>query len=123
VTTAGHLSTGEAGEALAAEYLSRAGYRVVARKYRAHTGEIDIVATRGDLLVFIEVKTRRGCGYGTPAEAVTAAKQRKIVNTAWCYLKQTGKADAPCRFDVIEVLLGPAGGQARCNHIIDAFHA
>ena len=60
---------GKAGEDLAARHLESRGFTVVARRYRTRMGEIDLVATSGDLVAFIEVKTRRGTGFGLPAEA------------------------------------------------------
>lgn len=116
----GNIATGDAGEQAAAEHLEGAGYVILARKYRVRPGEIDIVAARGGTLVFVEVKTRRDNSFGTPAAAVTAHKQRKIAAAAWCYLKQNGKTDAPCRFDVMEVWLGGAA-KPRINHIENAF--
>lgn len=113
------IDTGDAGERAAADHLRAAGYGVLALKYRARPGEVDIVASRGDTLVFVEVKTRRGGVYGTPAEAVTVRKQGKIIAAALCYMKHHGLYDRPMRFDVIEVLMD--GGRARINHIENAF--
>jgi len=115
-----HIRIGEAGEDLAAEYLLQHGYKILARRYRKKTGEIDIVARDNDTLVFIEVKTRRSTYCGRPAEAVTWHKQRKIIRTAEWYLQDTGATEGKCRFDVIEILMvHPAAVQY--NHIINAF--
>ncbi len=111
--------TGDAGEQAAAAHLRAAGYAVLAVKYRARTGEVDIVAADGDTLAFVEVKARRSGDYGTPAEAVTRRKQGRIMATALCYVKQHGLYDKPLRFDVVEVLF--ADGKAKINHIINAF--
>lgn len=108
------------GEQAAADYLRKSGYLILARKYRGKTGEIDIIAKIKDVIVFVEVKTRRSRVFGLPAEAVTYCKQRKILQTALCYLKQTGNNDAACRFDVLEILLSPQG-RLEYNHIINAF--
>lgn len=116
----GNIATGDAGEKAAAEHLKAAGYEILARKYRVRPGEIDIVAARGDMVVFVEVKTRRDNSFGTPAAAVTPDKQRKLAAAAWCYLKQYGKVERPCRFDVIEVWLA-GSGKPRINHIENAF--
>ncbi|HWQ61514.1 MAG TPA: YraN family protein [Negativicutes bacterium] len=113
------IDLGDAGEQAAADHLRAAGYGILDLKYRARPGEVDIVAASGDTLVFVEVKTRRGYGYGTPAEAVTPRKQGKIIAAAQCYMKHHGLYDRPMRFDVIEVLL--AGGRAKINHIENAF--
>ncbi|HMM21443.1 MAG TPA: YraN family protein [Selenomonadales bacterium] len=113
-------SAGQRGEQAAADYLQAAGYALLARNYRARTGEIDIIAEKGGTVVFVEVKARHSDAYGSPAEAVTYRKQGKILNTALCYLKQTGRTAAPLRFDVIEIYLG-AGVNPRVNHIANAF--
>lgn len=113
------IDTGDAGEQAAAGHLRAAGYGILALKYRARPGEVDIVAAWDGTLVFVEVKTRRGGAYGTPAEAVTSRKQGKIIAAAQCYMKQHGLYDRPVRFDVIEVLI--AGGRAKINHIENAF--
>lgn len=113
------IDLGDAGEQAAASHLRVAGYAILALKYRARPGEVDIVAARGETLVFVEVKTRRGSGYGTPAEAVTPRKQGRIMAAALCYMKQYGLYDRPMRFDVVEVML--ADGKAKINHIENAF--
>lgn len=112
-----HIALGEKGETAAAEYLRRQGYAVLQQKYRARTGEIDIIGRKDGVLVFVEVKTRRSTRYGLPAEAVTYRKQQKIIQTALCYLVQTQQPDAACRFDVIEVY----EADGRINHLINAF--
>ena len=100
---------GNAGERLAAERLRQAGYVVRALNYRCRAGEIDIVAEEAGDLVFVEVKTRRGDAYGLPEEAVTPAKQRKLIAAAQTYLEAHGCADASWRVDVVAVALTPAG--------------
>ncbi len=65
---------------------------------------MDIIASEGEYICFIEVKTRTGNAFGTPAEAVGASKQQKIRSLAWIYLKQKGMGDRYMRFDVIEVI-------------------
>jgi TIGR00252 family protein len=114
-----HIHTGDSGEQAAAARLEAAGYGILARNYRARPGEVDIVADDNGTLVFVEVKTRRGEGFGRPAEAVTRRKQGKLMATAQCYLKQYGLYDKPVRFDVVEVLL--TGGETNINHIVNAF--
>lgn len=100
---------GDAGERLAAEHLQRAGYRVRALNYRCRVGEIDIVAEEAGDIVFVEVKTRRGEAYGLPEEAVTPAKQRKLIAAAQTYLEAHACADASWRVDVVAVALTPTG--------------
>lgn len=114
-----HIIIGKAGEMAAAEYLEHQGYSILQRQYRSRLGEIDIVAQKDGVVVFVEVKTRRNLAYGLPAEAVGYRKQQKIIQAALCYLKQVGQTEAPCRFDVIEVYAAEA--TLRCNHICNAF--
>ena len=77
---------GKKGEALAADFLTDAGMQVVERNWRCSQGEIDLVVRDGDELVFVEVKTRSGLGYGHPLEAITVAKLARLrrLAAAWC---------------------------------------
>jgi len=113
---------GEAGEQAAAEFVTSLGYRIVARNVRFRSGEIDLVARDGGVLVFVEVKTRRGRGFGTPDEAVGAAKQRRLIRLASLYLARLGSDPPPCRFDVVSVEPGP-DGSLQCRLIKGAFTA
>ena len=106
---------GRVGEEQAAKYLKKQGYRVLERNYKNAFGEIDIIAKDGEYTVFIEVKTRSDESFGTPSEAVNYKKRMKYGRIAAAYLNLKGIADAPCRFDVIEVKEG------EINHIKDAF--
>jgi len=111
---------GRRGEAAAEALLERAGMKIVARRFRRRSGEIDLIAERGDLVVFVEVKTRRGTGFGTPAEAVTRTKQERMARVALAWLQRTGGLERRTRFDVVEVCVG-AGGASVLHHIEDAF--
>ncbi len=113
--------TARRGEALAALWLRVKGYRIEARNWRCPLGEIDIVASKGDTLVFIEVKARTGAGAGSPEEAVTAAKQRRLVQLANAYLARRHGETPACRFDVIAVEGGR--GLPRIRHLRAAFRA
>lgn len=99
-----HLSTGRAGEDLAAAFLVEKGYRVVTRNFRCTGGEIDLVCEDGRTLVFVEVKTRSGHVRGEPGEAVTAAKRKRLVKAAALYLSRTSAWSRPCRFDLVGIL-------------------
>ena len=101
---------GAAGERCAAEYLARRGYRVVARNARAEGVELDLVALRGGVCVFVEVKTRRGAGGGAAEEAVDARKRERIVRGARAWLHARRAAHVRVRFDVIAVAALPGGG-------------
>jgi len=109
VSSASHLSLGELGESLARAALEREGYEIVATRYRFQRGEIDIIARDGRCLVFVEVKTRRTHERGTPAEAVTRAKQRQLIRMAAAWLAERQPDADACRFDVVSVTLRDDG--------------
>jgi len=94
---------GRWGEKLAASFLKRQGYRILARNYVSPVGEMDIVAREGEELVFVEVKTRTSEGFGGPLRAVGRAKRRKIVQVARSYLARYRLDECPCRFDVVGI--------------------
>ena len=95
---------GASGEEEAARYLEAQGFRIIERNFRFRTmGEIDIIAEEGEELVFCEVKTRWGDGFGAPEEAVTTAKQRTIRRIASAYLALRGIGERPCRCDVVSI--------------------
>ena len=96
------MKLGEEGERLAVEFLKEKGYKIIRQNYKTPIGEIDIIASDGDTLVFIEVKTRESIEYGLPFEAVNKAKKRKIANVALLYLKKLKEIPA-CRFDVVSI--------------------
>ena len=100
---------GRTGERLAAEMLTREGYSILECNFRCRYGEIDLVAEDGQDLVFVEVKTRRGSGYGRPEEAVTLRKQRKVMQVASYYLDVHACSDRSWRIDVVAVQMSMAG--------------
>lgn len=95
-------SSGAAGEDFTAEYLRQHGYEILRRNFRSRFGEIDIIACGGGYLAFVEVKTREEGSSVGPLEAVTAAKQHRIIRTAQSYLQQYPQNLQP-RFDVAAV--------------------
>lgn len=99
---------GKIGEDLACRELERLGYAILARRYRTRLGEIDIVADDGGTLVFVEVKARADDRCGSPAEAVTWRKQRRLALMAADYLARNRVPERPCRFDVVGVQCGSA---------------
>ena len=111
---------GQSGEDIAAEFLSKNGYAILTRNYRCRYGEIDVIAKLRDVLVFIEVKTRTGDAYGSPAAAVTHRKQRQISKTAQYYLAERNLFDAPARFDVVCIAID-TDQQARIEILPNAF--
>lgn len=118
-TPSGHLALGAAGEKLALEHLESAGYRTVATNYvvplgrgtrgQPVSGEIDIVAYEGNVLCFIEVKTRSSDSVATPERAVTLAKQRQIARAARRYRSYMNIGAEPYRFDVVGIVISESG--------------
>jgi putative endonuclease len=100
---------GRDGEDAAVGYLTQRGMQVVERNWRCRHGEIDIIAREGAVLVFCEVKTRRGTGYGVPLSAITAAKLARMRLLAVLWLKATGGHRGPIRIDAVGLLRHPDG--------------
>ena len=113
---------GAAGEAAACAHLERQGYRILARNARADRVELDIVAERASVLVFVEVKTRRGASCGGPAEAVDARKRARIARGAAAWLRAHDRRPRRVRFDVVACEPGPRG-MLRVTHWEAAFDA
>jgi putative endonuclease len=111
---------GKIGEQAVAKFLKKYGYKILAQNYRCKLGEIDIIAKDGQVLVFIEVKTRSGTSYGSPAAAVTIRKQRQISKAAQCYLAEHSLFESPARFDVVSVLCDHNNNH-HFDHINNAF--
>jgi putative endonuclease len=108
------------GEQIAAAFLTDHGLRVLDRNWRCREGEIDIVARDRDALVFCEVKTRTGLGFGHPAESVTPRKQKRLRLLAQRWLAAHDEHAPDLRFDVVGVLV-PATGLPRVTHLPAAF--
>lgn len=110
------------GEALAAEYLRRKGYSVVASNYRCRFGEIDLIARDRKTLVFVEVKLRKNANFAQAREFVDYRKQQRLRTTASLYLSYH-PTTLRARFDVIEIY-APQGMETKnpvINHLEDAF--
>lgn len=107
------------GEDLALRYLIKHGYRLVERNYRTRRGEIDLSLRKEGTLVFVEVKLRRGTGFGDPLEAVTLRKQATLRYLAERYLADREPDFDTVRFDVVGILAGREG--LRIDHVEDAF--
>ena len=112
---------GAHGESAAAAYLRQQGYIVLDRNWRCRSGEIDIVAADGELLVFVEVRTRSSTGFGTPAESVDYRKQRQVMETAQVYLMHKKEHERQIRFDVVSVMSDTMGNVSAIDHIRSAF--
>lgn len=111
---------GQAAESEAERYLRRKGYRILARNARTPSGELDLVARSGPVLVFVEVKARGSTTHGGAVGAVDGGKQARLVRLAAQYLAQHRLRDQPCRFDVI-LCGGEADAPAVIEHIEHAF--
>ncbi|MCZ2859871.1 YraN family protein [Blastococcus sp. VKM Ac-2987] len=111
---------GARGERIAVAFLTDTGLRVLDRNWRCREGELDVVARDRDALVFCEVKTRRGTGYGHPVEAVTPAKQRRLRVLAQRWLAAHDEHAPEVRFDVVGVLVRPER-PALVTHLRAAF--
>jgi putative endonuclease len=110
---------GYAGERLAMQHLLRAGWRIEAHRFRLGRHDLDLVARRGDLVAFIEVKTRRSHRFGAPAESVGWQKRAVLSRLAETWRQRFGSADDRYRFDVITVECRSPG--TRVTHIADAW--
>lgn len=115
--------TGNLGEEIAVNFMSKSGYKIIDRNFRSKIGEIDIIALDKINIVFVEVKTRTSTKYGFPSDAVSLYKQSKIIKVAELYLSINKKfINLPARFDVIEVFLHPyTYALDKINHIVNAF--
>ncbi|MCU0301285.1 MAG: YraN family protein [Candidatus Nanopelagicales bacterium] len=107
---------GGRGEDVAVAHLELVGMQVVARNWRCRHGELDVVAREGDTLVFCEVKTRRGLGFGTPLAAITPAKCARLRRLASAYLTAEGRHRGPIRFDGVGILMR-ADGRVEVEHV------
>src|SRR6476620_2134941 len=116
LTATPRMRLGASGERLAAGWLEARGYTIIATNWHCAYGEADPIAELTGELIFVEVKTRHGDALGAPEEAVTAAKQRKLVATAQTYLMEHGIEDRAFRIDVIAVQLTPAGRLVEIRH-------
>ena len=114
----GNIEKGDSGEVIAYKYLRRNGYKIVARKYRRRSGEIDLIGWDKNILVFIEVKFRSDLEHGRPEEAVNLHKQRQICRVAKEYRNRYKLHGINYRFDIVSV----QGSKDPCLQTIkDAF--
>lgn len=111
---------GDRGEDIAVDLLKSKDYKIIERNFRFGHGEIDIIAKDGEILVFIEVKTRKNLEFGQPEYAVTKNKQQQIRKISEAYLYEKKIMDVDCRIDVIAILL-KKNLPPQINHIENAF--
>ena len=117
------MSLGDQGESVAAKYLEGRGFHILERQLRGRHGELDLIAVDGDTVVFVEVKTRATSIAGDPTEAVTAAKQKRITQSALAYLKRRQWLQRRTRFDVVSILWNGKDGHPEIRHYPAAFEA
>jgi len=114
-------SIGHRGEAVAAAYLRKQGYRIVGLRERVLRGDIDIVALDDRTVVFVEVRSRSDLEHGHPAETVGAAKQRRVSQLASAYIRRHKLEDCSVRIDVVTVLFHHDGREPEVEHFQNAF--
>ena len=114
-----HLELGQLGENLAVEYLESKAYKILDRNYKWMRHEIDIVCSKANELVVVEVKTRHTSSFGAPYQAVTRSKQRQIIKVANEYIVKN-KIDMDVRFDVLSIVKNQ--WQTSIEHIENAFY-
>jgi len=112
------LTKGMRGERIACDFLLKSGYRIIERNWRCKWGEIDIIAAIEGTIVFIEVKSATGTGFGAPMEWVTPRKRKKIIMAAKQYILDNPIENMLIRFDVIAIDLR----MNTVNHIPNAFY-
>ena len=110
---------GRKGEAAAADHFKREGWTILSRNYRAGPLEIDLVAARGEVVAFVEVKTRSTSTGGTPLEPIGMAKQRTVLAAARRWIHEHGRPGAVYRFDAVAVRV--RGSETVVEHIPDAW--
>lgn len=110
---------GVLGERIAARWLRRQGWAILAHRFRNGRRDLDLIAERAGTVAFVEVKARRGEVFGDPVEAVTWRKQRELTRSANVWIDRHGSPGQAYRFDVVGVLIGPA--LVRVRHVENAF--
>lgn len=124
MTRTARQGLGDAGERLARRRLEHLGYEFVTANWRCPFGELDLVMRDGDVIVFVEVKTRQGERLGAAEESVTTAKAKRLLRAAESYLAvRSEDSDVFWRIDLVAITLGPAGTVSRITHVVDAIHA
>lgn len=111
-----NLLLGKKGEDIAADYLVRHGYTIVERNFRKRYGDIDIIAQKGDVLVFVEVKTRTSDLYGRGEEAISRVKIHHLTRSAQYYKHVKNLKDTPMQIDLISIYLDYDGETNKINH-------
>jgi len=111
---------GNWGERAAEYFLRQKGYLVLEKNFRTRYGEIDLICQKGGRFIFVEVKTRRSCWFGTPEESVTRKKQRHLIAAAQIYLSSHHISGIDWQIDVIAILGGPDDEKITIRHLQNA---
>ncbi len=102
-------------------YLSHRGWTILARNYRFGRREVDVIVRRGDVVAFVEVKTRAGQGFGSPQEAITGMKRREIEAVAAHFLARNALPEVAVRFDAVAIVVDRGLRRLRIEHVEDAW--
>ena len=111
---------GDFGERVAASHLEAKGYRILERNWSVREGEIDLIASRGDDLIFVEVRSRRGRSMGAPEESITGRKAAHVRAAAAAYLQQHPESPPNPRIDAVVIELDAKGRVLRVEQIENA---
>ena len=117
--SAARQAFGELGERIAERWLRRRGWRIVQRRFRSGHRDIDLVVERDGTVAFVEVKARKGAGFGGPVQAVNHRKRKQLERSAMVWIDRHGREAESYRFDVVGVLLN--GAEVRICHVENAF--
>lgn len=112
---------GKYGEDRAVKFLRKSGYRIIERNFRNRLGEIDIIARDGEVITFVEVKSRQDNQFGSPLEAIDHRKMHQLGKVALSFIKARGLSEARCRFDVLALSAGTKVPNDEIALIKDAF--
>lgn len=112
---------GNYGEYISKTFLIKKGYKILCTNFRYKHGEIDIICTLKDLIIFCEIKSRYTNSFGSPMESVTCYKQKQIIKLSQMYIMLNNISNYNIRYDVIEVSFNSLNTSYIVNHIKDAF--
>lgn len=112
---------GKYGETIARDFLINNGYKILDMNYSNRYGEIDIICTINDLIIFCEIKSRYTNTFGSPMESVTYYKQKQIIKLSQIYLLYKKYQNFNVRYDIIEIIFNNINTSFKLNHIKDAF--
>ncbi len=112
---------GKMAEDAACKFLKKKGYKIVARNYRTRLGELDIVALDGEVVAFVEVRSKKEGSFGPPGASINDEKSRRLTRAAWNFLTKKGIRDRDCRFDVVSIAYKEGTKSPRIDLFKNAF--